>query len=252
MEEHLYKYGFIPNYLNWTLHGEDLVEIEYVNNYPTIPHPITVDPVLDCEEENSTHDHGSPADIPDLSNFGEHQTENFQAKRFFNLLNSCSDPAYEGCTTETELSINMKMLATKATYGLSEGAFNAVCGMMKNLIGGENNIPSSFKQSKKLVADLGMGYQRIDICVGGCMIYYGCDESMTVCRICSESRYHRPRCAESSSSYQRNARCQMFYLPIIPRLQRLFLLKILASEMCWHDTPRADVHRMFHPSEGES
>ncbi|KAL9677038.1 hypothetical protein QQ045_005264 [Rhodiola kirilowii] len=137
MEEHLYKYGFIPNYFNWTLHGEDLVEIEYVNNYPTIPHPITVDPVLDSEEENSTHDHGSPADIPESSNFGEHQTENFEANKFFNLLNSCSNPAYEGCTTETELSINMKMLATKATYGLSEGAFNVVCGMMKNLIGGK-------------------------------------------------------------------------------------------------------------------
>ncbi|KAL9668530.1 hypothetical protein QQ045_006064 [Rhodiola kirilowii] len=24
MEEHLYKYGFTPNYFNWTLHGEDL------------------------------------------------------------------------------------------------------------------------------------------------------------------------------------------------------------------------------------
>ncbi|CAM8920790.1 unnamed protein product [Rhodiola kirilowii] len=146
MEEHLYKYGFTPDYFNWTLHGEDVVEMEYVNNYSTIPHPITVDPVFDSEEENSTHDHAasadivydvaSHADIPESSNFGEHQTENFEANRFFNLLNSCSDPAYEGCTTETELSINMKMLATKASYGLSEGAFNAVCGMMKNLIGG--------------------------------------------------------------------------------------------------------------------
>ncbi|CAM8943456.1 unnamed protein product [Rhodiola kirilowii] len=177
MEEHLYKYGFIPNYFNWTLHDEDLAEMQYVNTYPTIPHPSTIDPIIDSEEENSTHDNAafpeivhdfaSPADIPESSTFGEHQTKNFEANRFFNLLNSCSNPAYEGCTTETELSINMKMLATKANYGLSEGAFNVVCGTMKNLIGGENKIPSSFKQSKKLVADLGMGYQRIDVCVGG-------------------------------------------------------------------------------------
>ncbi|CAM8956053.1 unnamed protein product [Rhodiola kirilowii] len=77
---------------------------------------------------------------------------------------------------------------------------------------GENNIPSSFKQSKKLVADLGMGYQRIDVCVGGCMIYYGCDESMT----------------------------------------RHFLSQSLASEMCWHATHGAEVHRMVHPSDWES
>ncbi|CAM8880997.1 unnamed protein product [Rhodiola kirilowii] len=103
MEEHLYKYGFTPNYFNWTLHGKDLMEMEYVNTYPTIPHPSTVDPVLDSEEENSTHDHAalpeivhdfaSPADILESSNFGEHQTENFEANRFLDLLNSCSDPA---------------------------------------------------------------------------------------------------------------------------------------------------------------
>ncbi|KAL9676435.1 hypothetical protein QQ045_004649 [Rhodiola kirilowii] len=75
---------------------------------------------------------------------------------------------------------------------------------------------------------------------------------MTVCRICSESRYHRPRCAESLSSYQRDARFQMLYLSIIPRLHRLFLSQSLASEMCWHATHRADVHRMVHPSDGES
>ncbi|CAM8978362.1 unnamed protein product [Rhodiola kirilowii] len=239
MEEHLYKYGFTPDSFHWTLHGEDLVETDYINNYYIIPHPIT-DPVFDYEEQNENHDeapsrnivHESHADIPESSN---------------------SDPAYEGCTTETQLSINMKMLATKASYGLSEGAFNAVCGMMKNLIGGgENNIPSSFRQSKKLVAYLGMGYQWIDVCVRGCMIYYGCDESITACCICSEPRYHHPRHTESSSSYQRNARCQMFYLPIIPRLQRLFLSEYLAREMCWHATPRTDVHRMVHPSDGES
>ncbi|CAM8905895.1 unnamed protein product [Rhodiola kirilowii] len=57
-----------------------------------------------------------------------------------------------------------------------------------------------------------MGYQRIDVCIDGCMIYYGCDESMT----------------------------------------RLFLSQSLASEMCWHASPRDDMYRMVHPSDGES
>ncbi|CAM8991494.1 unnamed protein product [Rhodiola kirilowii] len=26
VEEHLYKYGFLPNYYNWTLHGEELID----------------------------------------------------------------------------------------------------------------------------------------------------------------------------------------------------------------------------------
>ncbi|CAM9000392.1 unnamed protein product [Rhodiola kirilowii] len=89
MEEHLYKYGFTPDYFNWTLHGEDLVETEYVNNYSTVPHPITGDPIFDYEEENSNHDqspspnivyeHASHADISESSNLGEHQTDNSEA-----------------------------------------------------------------------------------------------------------------------------------------------------------------------------
>ncbi|CAM8979456.1 unnamed protein product [Rhodiola kirilowii] len=260
MEAHLYKHGFTPNYFNWTLHGEELVEINYVNTVQTQAEPTTSYPLHDTSEQIWTNeafptmvpDIATTDDIPESSNYGEHQTDNFKANRFFDLLNTCGEPAYEGCTTETELSINMKMLATKANYGLSEGAFNAVCGTMKNLIGGENKIPTSFRQSKKLVSDLGMGYQRIDVCVSGCMIYYGEDESLTECRFCKERRYHRPRRTESSSSYQRNARRQMFYLPIIPRLQRLFLSESLAKEMSWHASPRADVHRMVHPSDGES
>ncbi|CAM8903307.1 unnamed protein product [Rhodiola kirilowii] len=153
MEEHLYKYRYTPNYFNWTLHSEDLAEMQYVNTCLTIPEPTTIDPVLDSEEEIWSYaafpvmvpDFPCPADIPESSNFGEHQTENFKANRFFNLINSSLEPTYEGCTTETELSINMKMLATKAHYGLFASAFNTVCGTMKNLIGGENKIPSSFK-----------------------------------------------------------------------------------------------------------
>ncbi|CAM8929118.1 unnamed protein product [Rhodiola kirilowii] len=252
MEAHLYKYGFTPNYFNWTLHGEELAEMQYANTVPTVPEPTGFYPVLDTEEQIWTDEAFPTDDIPESSNYNENLTDNFEANKFYNLLNSCGEPAYSGCTTDTELSINMKMLATKATYGLSEGAFNAVCGTMKNLIGGENKIPYSFKESKKLVSDLGMGYIRIDVCVGGCMIYYGCDESLTECRFCSQRRYHRPRRTESSSSYQRNARRQMFYLPIIPRLQRLFLSQSLAKEMSWHASPKPDVHRMVHPSDGES
>ncbi|KAL9690324.1 hypothetical protein QQ045_010721 [Rhodiola kirilowii] len=157
MEEHLYKYDFTPNYFNWTLHDEDLAEMQYVNTCPTIPEPTTIDRVLDSKEEIWSHtafpemvpNFASPADIPESSNFGEHQSKNLEANRFFNLLNSSSEPASEGCTTETELSINMKMLVTKAHYGLSEGAFNTVCGTMKNLIGGGGRIRSHLLSSSQ-------------------------------------------------------------------------------------------------------
>ncbi|CAM9000938.1 unnamed protein product [Rhodiola kirilowii] len=52
MEEHLYKYGFTPNYVNWTLHDEDLVDIQYENNSATMPDPSTDDQVHDSGGRN--------------------------------------------------------------------------------------------------------------------------------------------------------------------------------------------------------
>ncbi|KAL9679112.1 hypothetical protein QQ045_016967 [Rhodiola kirilowii] len=95
-------------------------------------------------------DFGSPNDIPESSNFSDQQIENVKANRFYNLLILSLEPAYEGCTTETEISINMKMLATKANYGFSEGAFNAICGTMKNLMGGgriRSYLPSNSQRN---------------------------------------------------------------------------------------------------------
>ncbi|KAL9685895.1 hypothetical protein QQ045_023349 [Rhodiola kirilowii] len=44
----------------------------------------------------------------------------------------------------------------------------------------------------------------------------------------------------------------MFYLPIIPRLQRLFLSEAIAADMSWHAMPREDRSCMVYPSDGQS
>ncbi|CAM8923732.1 unnamed protein product [Rhodiola kirilowii] len=127
LEEHFYKYGFTLKYYNWTLHGEDLAEITYAYACPNVLDPSTVDPFFTSHHDifghagirDMVHDFSTPNDIPKSSNIGDQQIENAEANRFFDLLNSSSEPAYEGCTTETELSINIKMLATKANYRFS-------------------------------------------------------------------------------------------------------------------------------------
>ncbi|CAM8879644.1 unnamed protein product [Rhodiola kirilowii] len=260
VEEHLYKYGFVPNYYNWLLHGEDLAPITYapVNDGYVSP---DFDQNVTFEADETGIDNRLPQMISDLAgqSWAPPESANFQPENqndernsYFNLMQYSSLPAYDGCTTETELSINMKLLATKANYGFSEAAFDSICGTIKNLIGGENRIPASFRESKKVVSELGMGFKRIDVCVRGCMIYYAEDESLLLCRFYGEPRYEPTRNAESSTSYKRNARSEMFYLPIIPRLQRLFISETSASEMSWHAKPRHDANTMVHPSDGES
>ncbi|CAM8944359.1 unnamed protein product [Rhodiola kirilowii] len=66
MEEHLYKYGFTPKYFNWTLDGEDLAEIQYVDSCSTIPDPSAVDPIIDSQNEFQSHD-AFPDMVPDFA-----------------------------------------------------------------------------------------------------------------------------------------------------------------------------------------
>ncbi|CAM8902867.1 unnamed protein product [Rhodiola kirilowii] len=100
LEEHLYTYGFTPNYFNWPLHGEDLV----TNGDPCIdiPGPSTnhtfgnLHDVGNDTDEAEEHETPNNYCIPDETNLNCQQYENPKVNRFFNLLNSCSEPAYEG------------------------------------------------------------------------------------------------------------------------------------------------------------
>ncbi|CAM8968658.1 unnamed protein product [Rhodiola kirilowii] len=44
----------------------------------------------------------------------------------------------------------------------------------------------------------------------------------------------------------------MFYLPIIPRIQRLYMNKATAEHMTWHANTDGDPDVMVHPADGES
>ncbi|KAL9668333.1 hypothetical protein QQ045_002713 [Rhodiola kirilowii] len=238
VENHLYRSGFTQNYYNWTYHGEQRVDEEYAPtmNQQPLQLPITQeepDPPFDHMDSRYTDM------VQDVAGYNWEvggpseplqERPNPEAQHFYDLLCASSIPAYEGCTTETELLSHMKLQQTKADYGMSVPAYNSVCDYLQSVANCDNRLPTSFNHSKKVVDDLGMGYKRIDLCVNGCMIYYLESEGMSNCTFCGEDRYH-PGTAQSTSRYVRVARLSMFYLDIIPRLQRLFLMKNTSRHM---------------------
>ncbi|CAM8940897.1 unnamed protein product [Rhodiola kirilowii] len=275
VENHLYKSGFTPNYYNWTHHSEDRVDETYNDEVieENEQSPITEDQyqtplpyeggsvnyepfgfmqnTMDSRYNEMVNDVAAQNwEIPiQTETLDDHPNETAQS--FYDLISASTNPAYEGCTTETELSSHMKLLQTKADYGLSVSAYDSICDYVQSLANCENRMPTSFNHSKKIVSDLGMGYQRIDLCVNGCMIYYAESESMITCNFCEEDRY-QPGASESTSHYTRVARSSMFYLDIIPRLERLFLMKNIAKHMSWHASHSTDPNSMVHPSDGEA
>ncbi|XP_059315491.1 uncharacterized protein LOC132066130 [Lycium ferocissimum] len=118
--------------------------------------------------------------------------------------------------------------------------------LVGELVSPEFDIPKSYYEAKRLVSKLGLSYDRIHCCPNGCMLFYKQDVDLNECKICGHARYKR---TPSGKTVPIKA---MHYLPIIPRLKRLFASPSSAPHMRWHSENRRPPGVMCHPSDGEA
>ena len=114
----------------------------------------------------------------------------------------------------------------------------------------KDGLPKKNYDAKGLVSKLGLEAKRIDCCVDGCMLYYDNDVALTKCKFCNKPRY-RVKTIGTSNRKPFPIKA-MFYLPIIPRLHRLFASIEIASQMSWHYENRRSSSMLQHPSDGEA
>ncbi|CAK8565438.1 unnamed protein product [Lathyrus sativus] len=97
---------------------------------------------------------------------------------------------------------------------------------------------------------LGLKSQKIDCCVNGCMLYYKDTIADRECRFCHEPRY-APR-KPGMGNYNDVPVKRMHYLPITPRLKRLYASIETAKDMIWHHHNNSSSCVLRHPSDGKS
>ena len=93
----------------------------------------------------------------------------------------------------------------------------------------KDGLPKTIYDAKRLVLKLGLKAKRIDCCVDGCMLYYDNDVVLTKCKFCNKPKYRAKTVGTSNRKLVLVK--AMFYLPIISRLQRLFLSIQTTSHM---------------------
>jgi len=76
------------------------------------------------------------------------------------------------------------------------------------------------------------------------------DGHLLQCKFCHKARYHDPKVG--TSKRKPIPMKTMFYLPIIPRLQRLFTSMQTAGQMTWHYDNRRPSGVLRHPSNGQA
>jgi uncharacterized pyridoxamine 5'-phosphate oxidase family protein len=87
----------------------------------------------------------------------------------------------------------------------------------------KHNMPKDLYQSKKIVARLGMNYEKIDVCERNCMLFFREHKDNTECMHCSRSKYVKMINEDGASTSTKVVVKQLCYMPITPRLKRLYL-----------------------------
>ncbi|XP_027187904.2 uncharacterized protein [Cicer arietinum] len=252
---HIHQKGFTPNYWEWTSHGEEVCHVHDNDDNETY---------MDVSDSSSSHqqcyDHDDrhqdivydAAGLNREQHCPQNQEEppNMEANQFYKMLNSAQQPLWPGCKNTTELSASITMLGLKSKHNMSHACFDDVMKFMKESSHPENIIPSNFRETKKLVAGLGLSKIKIDCCIDGCMLYYKDDINLKECKFCNGPRY------KANNVHKRHSkdvpRKRLHYLPLTPRLQRLYASPRSAEHMRWHFENRREEGVLCHPSDGEA
>jgi hypothetical protein len=243
----LYKYGFQPKYLYWTNHGEGIPRIDPKNVPSSSGHMDNDDPftllqhMVEDAFDHRTNDFQSVGDEDNEEEINEEPPNN-DDQDFYDLLTTANRP-------ESKLSMSVKLMACKTNWNIPQKCLDFIASMLIDVCPSKDLLPKFFYQAEKLVSMLGLKYEKIDCCPNGCMLFYKDNSADRECRFCHEPRY-LPR-KTGIGNYKDIPAKRMFYMPITPRLKRLYASVETSAKMRWHhNRPSSGVLR--HPSDGEA
>ncbi|GKU96979.1 hypothetical protein SLEP1_g10160 [Rubroshorea leprosula] len=183
-----------------------------------------------CPSENDRHRNET-----EFASENVGDAPNNNAQSFYDLLRASTIPLGPASNNQTLFGWLSYMLHTKAKNNISGVGYNEIIHGYRKLLSPEDQqkVPSNFYEAKKFMKSLGLGYVKIDACVNNCFLYYGDKaKSLTACPVCGEPRYKRRNSAQTGKKDR--PRNSLWYLPIIPRLQRLYMSRKTVEHMTWH------------------
>lgn len=233
---HLMQHGFMSDYTIWWAHGETY----YYAPHQDVGQSSTPVPVVDHNEGyvEMVNDHMIHDDMT-----WEEETPNSSAQGFYDMLQAADEPLWDGCPNYSKLGAATRLLNWKAECNVPETTYNRVVPIIKEMLPEGDKLPGNFYETKKSLKRLALPKVKIDACKNHCMLFYKLDSKLTHCMYCNESRY-------KTSGLSKVPNLVLTYLPIVPRLQRLYMSKKMSKEMTWHKDHQTKPGVMVHPSDG--
>jgi len=238
--EHLLCNGMLRGYTIWGCHGEttsyisankDLEPCSKKNkdseparpSFNTNMRQVVQETFgyIDTEHHtNGPHASGSPKDGPDA-----------EIEAFFDLLRAADEPLWEGCDL-SKLSFLVLLFHVKSTNKWSNKSINDLLQILQLALPKGSNIPATFVEAQKIVAKLGLKYEKIHVYPNNCQLYWKDKKDDDFCSKCKASRWkNKPDETSLTKKERRKATPNkvLRYFPIKPRLKRLFMNKETAK-----------------------
>jgi hypothetical protein len=115
----------------------------------------------------------------------------------------------------------------------------------KHLLPSENQLPKNYHALKALIRKLGLNYNTIHACQGGCLLFRGQYEDATSCPKCKKPRYI------DEARKQRPWKV-LRHFPLIPRLKRMFGTPAISELMLWHAKNKSTDGLIRHPCDSKA
>jgi len=160
-------------------------------------------------------------------------------------------PLYVGSTKFTRLSAILRLMNLIATNGWTDKSFTELLVLLNEMLPEGNTLPTRNYDAKKILCLMGMAYKRIHACPNDCILYRKEFEDLKKCPKCGSSQYKQKRNSEDSGQIEKegSALKVLWYLPIVPRLKRLFANPKDAKNLRWHATERRRDRLLRHPAD---
>ncbi|CAM8893259.1 unnamed protein product [Rhodiola kirilowii] len=231
LRKHLLLKGINPRYTVWYLH----VKVEQQN--------FELPPVESLSEDNDDWEEDNLIEM--VNNVANDFVDTPHVLE--SLRNDSELPLYEECSKYTRLSATLKLFNLKAKNGWSNKSFAELLALVKDMLPEGNTLPNRTYEAKKVMCPMGLEYKKIHVCPNDCILYRNAFSELKECPVCKASRYKLNK--EPKGKSKGNPSKVLWYLPLIPRFQRLFADTEDSNNMRCHAEKRVVDTKMRHPAD---
>ncbi|KAL0314883.1 UNVERIFIED_CONTAM: hypothetical protein Sangu_2332700 [Sesamum angustifolium] len=107
---------------------------------------------------------------------------------FLQCSAAADHPLWNGCT-QSQLGVVAELVDIKTDGHISERIYDRISQWANRIISPDHTLAGDYYNTKKVINDLGLPIEKIDVCKDGCMLYLKDNVNLEYCKFCGNARY---------------------------------------------------------------